>query len=111
MRWIVQIQQMRYSPPATREICLLVMKNLTEADYRKYFQNMLLDVLNNQLGVILPEKFVIVRSYFATRAYLSALGKGDMPLVALGKAQQVLFKGISPETFTPTKTPETPQQR
>ncbi len=67
---------------------------------------MLLDVLNNQLGVMLPEKFIIVRSYFATRAYLSALGKGDMPLVALGKAQQVLFKGIFPETLTSPKTPQ-----
>jgi len=76
-------------------LCLLVMKNLTEADYRMYFQNMLLDVLKNQLGVMLPEKFVIVRSYFAAQIYLSALGKGEIPLVALEKAQRLLFKGIS----------------
>lgn len=55
---------------------------------------MLLDVLKNQLGVVLPEKFVIVRSYFAAQIYLSALGKGEIPLVALEKAQRLLFKGL-----------------
>ncbi len=72
-----------------------VMKTLTEADYRNYFQQMLLDVLENQLGVMFPEKFVTVRSYFAAQVYLSALERGERPLIALDKAQQLLFKGLS----------------
>lgn len=78
------------------------MKNPTESDYRNYFRSMLLDFLENQLGIELPEKFVAVRSQFAAKIYLAALGKGKRPAEALNQAQQLLFKGFQIQTAETT---------
>ena len=76
----------------------LAMKNLTEADYRNYFKRMLLECLEQQFDRMYPEKFVVVRSHFAAKVYLSALRQGEVPHEALDKALQLLLKGIAPQT-------------